>query len=99
MIRHTGLSPARRRGPRPYGACALICHGRDLVFSGAPIPDCADRESPSTPTVSGERGGHGGPLLRSGMSRFETLTREQVMDIYPYIGVGTREAVRQKGNR
>jgi len=72
-------------------ACA-VCHGRDLVSAGAPGPDLRESRVALDPdalwTVL-----HDGALLQSGMPRFETLTREQVMQIYAYIRAGAREAL------
>ena len=36
---------------------------------------------------------HDGALIERGMPRFDTLTREQVMQIYAYIRAGAREAI------
>ena len=75
-----------------YGACA-VCHGRELVSPGAPAPDLRASRVALDPD-SLWRVVHGGALLPRGMPRFETLTREQVMDIYAYIRAGAREAAR-----
>jgi hypothetical protein len=34
-------------------------------------------------------------LVQRGMPRFETLTREQVMQIYAYVRAGARQALRR----
>jgi quinohemoprotein ethanol dehydrogenase len=93
------LDPASVAAGRAlYGACA-ICHGLDLVSPGAPAPDLRASRVALDPD-SLWRVVHGGALLPSGMPRFETLTREQVMDIYAYIRAEAREAARtQKGRR
>jgi quinohemoprotein ethanol dehydrogenase len=74
-----------------FTACA-VCHGRDLVSAGAMAPDLRESRIALDPnnlwTVL-----HDGALLESGMPRFETLSREQVMQIYAYIRAGAREAL------
>ena len=86
--------PKRRTNRRPFRglfmACA-VCHGRDLVSAGAPAPDLRESQVALNPdnfwmVV------HEGVLIQRGMPRFETLTREQVMQIYAYIRAGAREA-------
>ncbi|HEV2268702.1 MAG TPA: PQQ-dependent dehydrogenase, methanol/ethanol family [Steroidobacteraceae bacterium] len=96
--------PSYRLDPRSvaagralYGACA-ICHGSDLGSSGAPAPDLRASRVALDPD-SLWRVVHGGALLPGGMPRFETLTREQVMDIYAYIRAGAREYVRTQTER
>jgi len=82
---------AAKQGYDLFLACSL-CHGRDLVAAGAPAPDlresriALDREALWTVL-------HDGTLVEHGMPRFETLSREQVMDIYAYIRRGAREAI------
>ena len=77
-----------------YTACA-ICHGRDLISAGAMAPDLRESRAALDPqtfwTIL-----HQGTLLQNGMPRFETLTREQVMQLYAYIRAGAR-AVRPAG--
>jgi quinohemoprotein ethanol dehydrogenase len=74
-----------------YFGCA-ICHGRDLVSAGAMAPDLRESLVALNPesflTVL-----HDGTLLQNGMPRFETLTREQAMQIYAYIRAGARQAL------
>jgi quinohemoprotein ethanol dehydrogenase len=67
------------------------CHGPDLNGSGT-APDL--RESRIAlhfdelwPVV------HDGSLLPLGMPKFDTLTREQVSQIYSYVRAGAREAL------
>ena len=73
-----------------YLACAA-CHGRDLVSSGAFAPDLRESQLALDPerfwTIL-----HDDPLLPNGMPRFETFTREQVMQLYAYIRAGARDA-------
>lgn len=90
-------APAYRLNPRSvaagralYGACA-ICHGLDLVSPGAPAPDLRASRVALNPEGLW-RVVHGGALLAGGMPRFETLTREQVMDIFAYIRAEARAA-------
>ena len=75
-----------------FMACA-VCHGRDLVSAGAPAPDLRESRLALDPeafwTVV-----HDGALLERGMPRFETFTREQVMQIYAYIRAGAREVLK-----
>ena len=72
-------------------ACA-VCHGRDLLSAGGPAPDLRESRLALDPdafwTVV-----HDGALIERGMPRFDTLTREQVMQIYAYIRAGAREAI------
>jgi quinohemoprotein ethanol dehydrogenase len=74
-----------------FMACA-ICHGRELVSAGAPGPDLRESRaalnSDSFWTVV-----HDGALIEHGMPRFETLTREQVRQLYAYIRAGARKAL------
>lgn len=74
-----------------YVACAA-CHGRDLVSSGAPAPDLRESRLALDPNAF-ERLLHEGLLLQNGMPRFETLTHEQIMDIYAYVRAGARDAL------
>jgi quinohemoprotein ethanol dehydrogenase len=63
-----------------------------LVSSGAPAPDLRESQLAVNPdsfwTLL-----HDGPLLQNGMPRFETLTREQAMQLYAYIRAGAREVL------
>ena len=79
-------------GKKLYMNC-ILCHGRELVGAGAPGPDL--RES----RLAVDRNAfwsvvHDGALMKQGMPRFETLTREQVDQLYSYIRAGAREALR-----
>jgi quinohemoprotein ethanol dehydrogenase len=73
-------------------ACA-VCHGRDLVSAGGPAPDlresrlALDREAFWNVV-------HEGALVPRGMPRFDTLTREQVMQLYAYVRSGARAALK-----
>jgi quinohemoprotein ethanol dehydrogenase len=74
-----------------YGVCGL-CHGADLIAVGGPAPDLrASRIAANPDSLWAVL--HDGVLLPNGMPRFETLTHEQVMDIYAYIRAGARAAV------
>jgi quinohemoprotein ethanol dehydrogenase len=77
-------------GRDQFLACA-ICHGRELVSAGGPAPDLRESRLALNPE-SFWSVVHDGTLLAKGMPRFETLTREQVMQIYAYIRAGAREA-------
>jgi quinohemoprotein ethanol dehydrogenase len=87
------LDPADvEAGKKLYMNC-ILCHGRELVGAGAPGPDL--RES----RLAVDRNAfwsvvHDGALMKQGMPRFETLTREQVDQLYSYIRAGAREALR-----
>jgi len=72
-------------------ACAL-CHGRDLVSAGGPAPDLRESQLALNPE-SFYAVVHDGALLERGMPRFDSLTREQIMQIYAYIRAGAREAI------
>jgi quinohemoprotein ethanol dehydrogenase len=77
-------------GHKLFLRCAS-CHGLNLVSSGAPGPDLRESQLALNP----ERFWaivHDGVLLSRGMPRFDTLTREQVMQLYAYIRAGAREA-------
>lgn len=78
-------------GREMFLACA-VCHGRDLVSAGGPAPDLRESRIALNPE-SFWSVVHDGALLPRGMPRFETLTREQVMQIYAYIRAGAREAL------
>jgi quinohemoprotein ethanol dehydrogenase len=86
------IRPADIAAGRALAAACTTCHGRDLASAGAPGPDL--RESPvalepdALWTVL-----HDGILLPRGMPRFETLTREQVTQIYAYIRARARQAL------
>jgi quinohemoprotein ethanol dehydrogenase len=62
------------------------------VSAGAPAPDLRESQIALNPdsfwTVV-----HDGALIQHGMPRFETLTREQVMQIYACVRAGAREAL------
>jgi len=77
-------------GQALYSRC-FFCHGRDLVSSGAFAPDLRESRAALNPetlwTIV-----HDGALLPNGMPRFETLTREEIMQIYAYIRSGARAA-------
>jgi len=77
-------------GQALYNRC-FFCHGRDLVSSGAFAPDLRESTAALNPetlwTIV-----HDGALLPNGMPRFETLTREEIMQIYAYIRSGARAA-------
>jgi quinohemoprotein ethanol dehydrogenase len=77
-------------------ACAA-CHGRDLVSAGAPGPDLRESRLALDPDAVWKVV-HDGALLERGMPRFETFTREQVMQIYAYIRAGAREALKASGS-
>jgi quinohemoprotein ethanol dehydrogenase len=74
-----------------YLACAA-CHGRDLVSTGGPAPDLRESQlalqAESFWTVV-----HEGALIQRGMPKFETFSREQVMQLYAYIRAGARQAL------
>ena len=74
-----------------YLACAA-CHGRDLVSTGAPGPDLRESQLALNPD-SFWSVVHNGASIQRGMPRFETLTHEQVMQIYAYIRSGARQAL------
>jgi len=74
-----------------FGACA-ICHGRELESAGAPAPDLRASQVALDPNGLWAVV-HGGALLPDGMPRFESLTREQVTDIYAYIRAGARAVI------
>ena len=89
------INPAEvAAGHAIYVACAA-CHGRDLVSSGAPAPDLRESHLALDPNAF-EKLLHEGLLLPQGMPRFETLTHEQIMDIYAYIRAGARDALTSK---
>jgi quinohemoprotein ethanol dehydrogenase len=75
-------------------ACA-VCHGRDLQPAGGPAPDLRESKlalnADAFWTVV-----HDGALVRRGMPSFETLTREQIMQIYAYIRSGARDAIKRQ---
>lgn len=76
----------------------FVCHGRDAVSAGAPAPDL--RESQITLdrrsfwTVV-----HDGALIQQGMPRFDTLSREQVDDLYAYIRSRARAALASRAGK
>jgi quinohemoprotein ethanol dehydrogenase len=72
-------------------ACA-VCHGRNLVSAGGPGPDLRESQIALHPE-SLWNVVHDGALLQNGMPKFESLTREQVMQIYAYIRAGARAAL------
>jgi quinohemoprotein ethanol dehydrogenase len=74
-----------------YSMTCALCHGRDLVGSGAPGPDLRESQIALDPD-SVWSVVHDGALIQSGMPRYEMLTREQVMQLYAYIRAGAREA-------
>jgi quinohemoprotein ethanol dehydrogenase len=74
-----------------YLACAA-CHGRDLVSTGGPAPDLRESQLALNPD-SFWSVVHDGALIARGMPRFETFTREQVMQIYAYIRSGARQTL------
>jgi quinohemoprotein ethanol dehydrogenase len=76
-------------GRELYLACAM-CHGRYLVSAGAPGPDLRESRVALNPDSFWSIV-HDGALLQRGMPRFETLSREQVMQIFSYIRSGARE--------
>jgi quinohemoprotein ethanol dehydrogenase len=79
-----------RAGRDLFMACAL-CHGRDLVSAGAPAPDLRESQIALNPD-SFWAVVHDGTLMQRGMPRYESLTREQVMQIHAYIRAGARGA-------
>lgn len=95
--------PSFRLNPRQvaagralFGACA-ICHGRELQSAGAPAPDLrASRIALNLDSLWTVL--HKGALLPDGMPRFQTLTREQVTDIYAYIRAGARAAITEQSS-
>jgi quinohemoprotein ethanol dehydrogenase len=71
-----------------YPACA-VCHGRDLASVGAPAPDLRESQL-ALKFDSFFAVVHDGALLEHGMPRFESLTREQVMQLHAYVRAGAR---------
>ena len=78
-------------GRSMFLACA-ICHGRDLVSAGGPAPDLRESRL-ALDAEAFVKVVQGGALIQRGMPRFDTLTREQVLQIYAYIRAGAREAI------
>ncbi|HMK87150.1 MAG TPA: PQQ-dependent dehydrogenase, methanol/ethanol family [Steroidobacteraceae bacterium] len=78
-------------GHAAFFGCA-VCHGRDLVATGGPAPDLRESQIALDPerfwTLL-----HEGALMQSGMPRFESMTREQAMQLYAYVRAGAREAM------
>jgi quinohemoprotein ethanol dehydrogenase len=78
-------------GRAMYTGC-MGCHGRNLVSAGAPAPDLRESRLALDPDAFWSVV-HDGALLQHGMPRYETLSREQAMQIYAYIRAGAREAI------
>jgi quinohemoprotein ethanol dehydrogenase len=74
-----------------FRRCA-VCHGMNLVSAGAPGPDLRESQVALNPDALWAVV-HDGTLIQNGMPRFQTFTREQVMQIYAYIRAGAREAL------
>ncbi len=86
------LNPADvAAGRQLFSACAG-CHGGGAESAGAPGPDL--RESPIALNVDAlYRVLHEGAFLRSGMPRYEELTREDVRQLHAYIRDRARAAI------
>jgi quinohemoprotein ethanol dehydrogenase len=78
-------------GRNIFLGCA-VCHGRDLQSAGGPAPDLRESQLALNPD-SFWAVVHDGVLLERGMPRFDTLTREQAMQIFAYIRSGARQAL------
>lgn len=75
-----------------------ICHGINVVSSGAPAPDL--RESPiALSPDSLWQVVHEGALVERGMPAFKDLSRTDADKIFNYIRFAAREAREQQGNR
>jgi quinohemoprotein ethanol dehydrogenase len=82
---------AAATGSGLFMMCAA-CHGKNLIGAGGPAPDLRESAVALDPQ-SFWSVLHDGALLPNGMPRFETLTREQVNQLYQYIRAGAREAL------
>jgi quinohemoprotein ethanol dehydrogenase len=98
MTVHALDDPSLKLDPKEVAAghaiffpCAL-CHGRNLVSTGAPGPDLRESQIALDPdslwTVV-----HDGALMERGMPQFPMFTRAQVMQIYAYIRDGARKSI------
>ena len=86
---------AAKAGKAMFTACAL-CHGRDVISSGAPGPDL--RES----RLALDRQAflqvvRGGALLQKGMPRYDDLTETQALQIWAYVRGEARKALATRG--
>ena len=82
---------AAKAGKAMFTACAL-CHGRDVISSGAPGPDL--RES----RLALDRQAflqvvRGGALLQKGMPRYDDLTEAQALQIWAYVRGEARKSL------
>jgi quinohemoprotein ethanol dehydrogenase len=68
------------------------CHGLHLEATGSPAPDLRESGAALDPDVMWGIV-HNGERLERGMPRLETLTREQVHQIWSYIRDGARKAI------
>jgi quinohemoprotein ethanol dehydrogenase len=82
---------AVRAGQALFMQCGA-CHGINLEGAGAPAPDLRESalalDSDAFWTLL-----HNGSLIEHGMPRFETLTKEQVQQIYMFVRAGARRAL------
>jgi len=81
---------AARAGQALSIAC-LACHGPGFRGAGSPAPDL--RESQLALSEPGFQAVvHDGTLMKLGMPRFDSLSPEQVHDLYMYVRATAREA-------
>jgi quinohemoprotein ethanol dehydrogenase len=81
-------------GQQFYMYC-MVCHGRDLVSSGAPAPDLRESRIALDPDAFWNVL-HNGALIEYGMPRFDMLSQQQAMDIWVYIRQGARDALAEQ---
>ena len=82
-------------GRTRFLACAL-CHGRDAVSGGA-APDLrASAAALDFETLWAVT--HDGALIRNGMPRFETMSRDELRQIWTYIRARARDSLQGKAD-
>ena len=82
-------------GKAMFLRCAL-CHGRDVISSGAPAPDLRESALALDPDTFRQIV-KGGTLLERGMPRYDDLSDAQVSELYHYVRQEARRAKNSSG--
>jgi len=85
---------AASAGQSMFLGCAL-CHGRDAISSGAPAPDLRESNLALDPAAFRQVVKEGAKIER-GMPRFDTLSDEQVNQLWHYVRREARKAAAKK---
>ena len=85
------FDPAKAETGKPMFLACALCHGRDAISAGSPGPDL--RESAlALDQEAFLQVVKGGALIEKGMPRYDSFSREEVLQIWHYLRSEARKA-------